>query len=62
MSDSLQRIRANRKRRRTAIEKADSELPDLVRAAFADNRSWQEIADALGGLTKQRVYQLRAQT
>lgn len=54
---SLQRIRANRDRRRAA----DAELPGLVVDAFANGHTWQEIAEALGGLTKQRVYQLRAQ-
>lgn len=61
MADStLRRIRANRQRRHTAIAKADSELPGLVKAAFDAKHSWQDIAEALGGLTKQRVYQLRA--
>jgi len=58
---SLHRIRANRDRRRKALEAADNELPGLVVDAFANGHTWQEIAAALGGLTKQRVYQLRAQ-
>lgn len=60
MADELRRIKANRTRRRKAVESADAELPNLVVAAFAAKHTWQEIAEALGGLTKQRVYQLRA--
>lgn len=59
--NTLRQIRANRRRRRMAIEKADAELPSLVRAAFAAKHSWDEIAEALGGLTKQRVYQIRSE-
>lgn len=53
--DILAAIQANRVERR----RADEELPALVREAFADGRTWQEIAEALGGVSKQRVYQLR---
>lgn len=59
--DTLRRIQSNRRRRRTAVEKADAELPALVRAAFDADHSWQEIAKALGVSTKQRVYQLRSE-
>ncbi|NOQ58406.1 hypothetical protein [Mycolicibacterium fortuitum] len=53
--DILAAIQANRIERR----RVDEELPELVRQAFADGRTWQQIAEALGGVSKQRVYQLR---
>lgn len=57
---TLNRIKANRARRHKVINETDAELPGLVVEAFEDGHTWQEIADALGKLTKQRVYQLRA--
>ncbi|MFV8169814.1 hypothetical protein [Mycolicibacterium peregrinum] len=53
--DLLAAIRANRVEKR----RVDEELPKLVRAAFAAGNTWQEIAEVLGGVSKQRVYQLR---
>lgn len=53
--DVLAAIQANRIERR----RVDEELPELVREAFTCGRTWQEIAEALGGVSKQRVYQLR---
>ena len=51
----LAAIHDNRAERR----RIDQELPELVREAFNAGCTWQEIADALGGVSKQRVYQLR---
>ncbi|WP_454232138.1 hypothetical protein [Mycolicibacterium fortuitum] len=53
--DVLAAIQANRIERR----RVDEELPKLVREAFNAGNAWQEIAEALGGVSKQRVYQLR---
>lgn len=55
--DVLAAIQANRVER----QRIDEELPGLVREAFTAGCTWQEIAKALGGVSKQRVYQIRNQ-
>ncbi|ACF34198.1 hypothetical protein SEA_MINDY_30 [Mycobacterium phage Mindy] len=51
----LDRIRANRGKRAAL----DAELPRLVWEAMQAGCTWQQVAEALG-VSKQRVYQLRA--
>lgn len=53
--DVLAAIQANRVER----QRIDEELPELVREAFNAGHTWQEVAEALGGVSKQRVYQVR---
>ena len=55
--DVLAAIQAKRAER----QRIDEELPELVREAFTSGCTWQEIAEALGGVSKQRVYQVRNQ-
>lgn len=59
----LDRIRANRRKREklTAdIEALDGELADLVDDALTNRKATrQQIAEALGGVSLQRVYQIR---
>ena len=61
---TLDRIRANRARRARAaasIEQLDTELTGLVRHAFEDGYTWQQLAELLG-VSKARVYQIREGT
>ncbi|ORV20189.1 hypothetical protein AWB98_29430 [Mycolicibacterium conceptionense] len=55
LSEITDLIRATRAR----ITELDDELPSLVREAFCEGNSWRDIAGLLG-VSKARVYQLRA--
>lgn len=56
MGDELDQIRAKRQQQ----DALKAEIQELVNAAFDAGRTWQEIADALGVTSKQRVYQIKA--
>lgn len=59
----LDKIRANRRRREKLaadIEALDGELADLVDDALTNRKATREqIAEALGGVSMQRLYQIR---
>lgn len=58
---ALDRIRANRAERNESAARLDAELARLVAIAMDDeHHTWQEVAAVLH-VSKQRVYQLRAQ-
>ncbi|WP_229480792.1 hypothetical protein [Mycolicibacterium mageritense] len=58
---ALDRIRANRQERAEATARLDAELARLVATAMDDEgATWQDVAAALR-VSKQRVYQLRAE-
>lgn len=57
---AFERIAANRAERTEAVVRLDAELARLVATAMDDEgRTWQEVAAVLH-VSKQRVYQLRA--
>lgn len=59
----LDKIRANRRRRKKLnadIEALDNELAGLVDDALTNKKATrQQIAEALGGVSMQRLYQIR---
>ncbi len=58
---ALDSIRANREARNEATKRLDAELARLVAQAMDDEgATWQDVAAALR-VSKQRVYQLRAE-
>ncbi|MFV8266491.1 helix-turn-helix domain-containing protein [Mycolicibacterium peregrinum] len=58
---AFERIAANRAERSEAVTRLDTELARLVATAMDDEgHTWQEVAAVLG-VSKQRVYQLRAE-
>lgn len=58
---AFERIAANRAERSEAVARLDAELAHLVAAAMDDEgHTWQDVAAVLG-VSKQRVYQLRAE-
>lgn len=58
---AFERIAANRAERAEAVTRLDAELARLVAAAMDDEgHTWQEVAAVLR-VSKQRVYQLRAE-
>ncbi|OMB79292.1 hypothetical protein [Mycolicibacterium conceptionense] len=57
---AFERIAANRAERTETVVRLDSELAQLVATAMDDEgHTWQEVAAVLR-VSKQRVYQLRA--
>lgn len=56
--DRLEQIRAKRLQQ----DSLKSEIQRLVNDAFEDGHSWQDIADALGVTSRQRVSQIRRGT
>lgn len=56
--DRLDQIRAKRLQQ----DNLKSEIQQLVNDAFADGHPWQDIADALGVTSRQRVSQIRRGT
>ncbi len=58
---AFERIAANRAERSEAVARLDTELAHLVATAMDDEgHTWQDVASVLG-VSKQRVYQLRAE-
>lgn len=58
---AFERIAANRAERSEAVARLDAELARLVATAMDDEgHTWQDVAAVLG-VSKQRVYQLRAE-
>ena len=58
---AFERIAANRAERTESVTRLDAELARLVATAMDDEgHTWQEVAAVLG-VSKQRVYQLRAE-
>ena len=58
---AFERIAANRAERSEAVARLDAELAHLVATAMDDEgHTWQDVAAVLG-VSKQRVYQLRAE-
>lgn len=53
-------LRQLRESTREEVRRLDDELPSLVKLSFEQGRTWQEIAEAVGVKSKQRVYQLLA--